>query len=75
MNPSCISLLEKNPDKINWINISANPGIFTYDYDKMREYRNPIAAELMANRFHIRNMHKWKRDWGFDDCIDLEELQ
>ena len=31
-----------------------------------------IAKELMANRFHPRNMSKWK-DWGFPGIYDDDE--
>ena len=31
-NPNAVHLLEQNPDKINWHNLSANPAIFEEDY-------------------------------------------
>ena len=37
INPNAIEILENNKNKINWINISSNPSIFTYDYQKIRK--------------------------------------
>jgi hypothetical protein len=74
-NPNSIYLLEKNQDKINWNNISSNPSIFTYDYEKIKIHmKNTFGEELMKNRFNPKYMHKWNKDWGFDDCITFYDL-
>jgi len=59
-------LLEKNLNKIDWLNIATNPAIFEYDYEAMRYRMKPIAEEIMANRFHPRNFDKFV-SWGFED--------
>lgn len=51
----------KNPDKIDWDQLSMNPGIFVYDYTKMSR---PFTEELMQNRFHPKNMDKFEQ-WGY----------
>jgi len=63
-------ILEANPDKIYWWNISSNPGIFEYDYEAMKNhmYGSGICEELMANRFHPSNMSKFGH-WGFEDMM------
>ena len=71
-NPGAIHLLEKNPDKIDWEMLSVNPAIFTYDYDKIREYCLIFKEDIMKNRFHPRNIPKF-RDWGIDGFEDYEE--
>ena len=68
-NPNANHLLEQNPDKINWALLSANPAIFEYDYEEMRKKMvgtdGGLYRDLMENRFHPRNVHKFE-DWGFD---------
>jgi len=49
--------------------LSSNPNIFTYDYKAMKNkmYKDGgMVEELMMNRFHPKNMHKFN-DWGFSD--------
>ena len=71
-NPGAIHLLEKNQDKINWDELCYNPGIFTYDYDKIRAHCLIFKEDIMKNRFHPRNIPKF-RDWGIDGFEDYEE--
>jgi hypothetical protein len=65
-NPNAIHLLEKNLDQIYWDRLSANPSIFEYDYKSMTVRCDIYKEELIANRFHPKNLSKFK-DWGFDD--------
>jgi hypothetical protein len=67
-------ILEKNMDKINWINFSKNPSIFTYDYQKIKDHmKNSGIAEGIAMKiFHPDNIYKWA-DWGFDEYKELED--
>jgi len=62
-NPSAIKLLEKNTDKIHWQFLFQIPRIFTYDYIKMQQNCMLFKEDLMKNRFHPRNILKFK-DWG-----------
>ena len=75
-NPNAIHLLEKNLDKVDWLMLSTNPNIFTYDYAAMKDrmFRGGIKEDLMKNRFHPRNIHKLNA-WGFgiDDDDDDDE--
>jgi hypothetical protein len=75
-NPNAIPILEQNLDKVDWERLSRNPNIFEYDYNaiKNRMYKKGgIAEDLMKNRFHPINLHKFKL-WGIsgfeDDIID-----
>ena len=71
-NPNAIHLLEKNLDKVNWTWLSQNPNIFTYDYKAMKDSMG-IKEDLMKNRFHPKNLHKFNRwGFGFDDDDDDE---
>ena len=65
-NPNAIHLLERNIDKIEWDWLSRNPSIFEYDYKSMTERCDIYKEELIANRFHPKNLSKFK-EWGFDD--------
>ena len=68
-NPDAIHLLEANPEKIDWLELSRNPSIFifTYDYDAIKNYMygSGLARDLMENRFHPRNVHKFE-EWGHE---------
>jgi hypothetical protein len=74
-NPNGILLLEKYKKKMDdncWNRLSRNPGIFTYDYDAMCERCLTFKEQLIQNRFHPRNIGKF-RDWridGFDSDSD-----
>jgi len=53
-------LLEANVDKVNWYNLSANPNIFTYDYEAMKaHFYDTVGRELMEKMWHPTNMAKW----------------
>ena len=72
-NINAIDLLKENPDKIDWIELSRNPNIFTYDYEKMRENMLLFKEDLMKERFHPRNLRKfglWGHSGGIDDDDD-----
>ena len=71
-NPNAIELLKENTDKIHWEQLSKNPNIFTYDYDKMRENCLLFKEDLMKERFHPRNLYKFG-SWGFNGGIDEED--
>jgi len=66
-NNSCgaVRLLEKHPNKINWYNLSQNPRIFNYDYKQMKDNCMLFKEDLIKNRFHPCNIHKFK-DWMID---------
>jgi len=42
-----------------------NPYIFKYDYIQMKENCMLFKEDLIKNRFHPRNISKFK-DWGFN---------
>ena len=68
-NRAAMPILKKNKNKICWACISENPSIFTIDYEYLKvKMKETIASDLMANRFHPKNMYKWN-DWGFDDYL------
>ena len=46
MNPACIDMLEENKDKIDWINISLNPEIFTINYDAIKKRIEPLVEDI-----------------------------
>jgi len=62
MNPSALQFLKKNQNKINWRGLSMNPHIFKYDYIQMKHNCMVFKEELIQNRYHPRNISKFK-DW------------
>jgi len=82
-NPNAIHIIEQNMEYIGmyWLlygsYLSENPNIFTIDYNAMKTnmYKEGgFVEELMKNRFHPRNIHKFT-NWGFpgidDDNVDV----
>jgi hypothetical protein len=70
--PEAIQLLSENKDKIDWFRLSLNSGIFSaYNYKKMKINCLLFKEDLMKNRFHPRNIPKF-RDWGIDGFEDYE---
>ena len=67
-NKNAIHLLEKNPDKIDWKFLSANPAIFELDYEKMRINNQEIYEDL------IKEVMKPSRVFKNPDYDYLEEL-
>jgi len=43
----------------------------TYNYDEIRKEQHDISKEVIMNRFHPRNLNKF-RDWGVDGFSDDE---
>ena len=63
-----MQLLEKNQDKIDWdhwYNLFLNIYIFKYDYKQMKVNCMLFKEDLIKNRFHPCNIHKFK-DWMID---------
>ena len=69
------NIMKIQPWKIHWFHLSSNPYIFTSDYEFLRKrMRYTIAEELIQNRFHPRNVHKFA-SWGFEIFdFDSEDL-
>jgi hypothetical protein len=44
----------------------------TYDYEKIRQDTLPIRGEIIQNRFHPRNIHKFN-SWGIDGFSDDDD--
>jgi hypothetical protein len=68
-NPSAIDILRTNVDRICWKEISTNTNIFTYNYEYIQSemYKEGgIGIEIIYNRFHPKNIPKFK-DWGLID--------
>jgi len=51
-------------DKVRWQYFKVNPCMFVYDYKRMKHARSALVEELMRERFHPKNIHKFE-EWGF----------
>jgi hypothetical protein len=73
---NALKLLMQNQDKVDWTALSSNPAIFTYDYAAMKENCLLFKEDLMKERFHPRNLPKFK-SWGIDgyDSDSDEDLE
>jgi hypothetical protein len=43
-----MEILKENQHKIDWFKFSNNPAIFTYDYEKMRNFNLDLKEEIVA---------------------------
>ena len=55
-NPYSMELLKENQNMVYWRFIWSNPGIFEYDYPRMKETNSNLLEELVSVVFHPRNM-------------------
>ena len=54
-------------NKINWINISSNPSIFTYDYQKIRKNFEELGEEIIAKALHPKRIFRLIEEYGEDE--------
>lgn len=83
-NPGAIDLLEqvfmqhrnnREPaPTIYWSNLMKNPAIFTYDYDKMRETRAQLHANLIAELWSPARVAAFLETGGDIDQLDADGL-
>jgi hypothetical protein len=79
-NPEAIKLLELNPDKIDWPNLSANPNadalrlLARLDYGEMKRTFQPLAKELIEYVFHPTRVSRIADVYGMDLNEYLEFL-
>ncbi len=45
--------------EINWISVSKNPAIFTYDYKKIKDLNQELHKELIEELFHPKRIQKY----------------
>ena len=69
-NPNAIHILKQNIHEICWFALSANPSIFEYDYQAMKDriYNSGLCEEFMSVMFHPDNARKFA-GWGFEDMV------
>ena len=60
-NPNAIHLLEKNPEKINWSELSSNPSMFIkkINYKFLKDKMDIIREELIIKCMHPRRLQRW----------------
>ena len=64
-NRNAISILEKNPDKIDWEAFSYNKGIFVCDYKYYKKRMDIHREELMKKVFSPRRL-SYYLEMGYD---------
>lgn len=74
-NPGAIHILEKNKEKIDWIALSENPAIMTYDYNAMNKNmkNSGLAEELIQKVWKPERLIKLSEVYeiGFDELMEL----
>jgi hypothetical protein len=59
LNSAAIEIIEHNLDKISFINLYQNPGIFTYNYDIIKQTREQLNKEIIIKHSHPDNIKLW----------------
>jgi hypothetical protein len=62
-----VELLRANLDRINWNMLAKHPGIFTYDYEQMRDNNTEFSEELARVVFHPDRISKLLETYGAID--------
>jgi len=70
-NPEAIKLLKEHQDKINWANLSCNPSIFVYDYEKMRKMNIDLKDELFAKVLHPKRIMRLIEEYGEEEVYNI----
>jgi hypothetical protein len=70
-NINIINHLKENEDKIDWVNFSCNPSIFTYDYEKMRNMNVELKNELFAKVLHPKRIMRLIEEFGEELIYDI----
>ena len=65
-------MLEQNQDKIDWNNLTINPGIFKLDYNALKERCGVYKEELIKKTMHPDRILKYLEQ-GYD-IKDLENI-
>ena len=69
-NKNAIHILKQNQDKIDWMQLSLNPSIFAYPYQRYAMERTEILREeLMMKTLHPKRIQYW-----LDNGLDIEDL-
>jgi hypothetical protein len=66
-----MDLLKENQDKIDWINLSKNPAIFTYDYEKMRNSNLDLKEEIIATALHPKRIFRLIEEYGEEEIYNI----
>ena len=68
MNPNsdAIKLLEQNPHKINWYELSRNPSIFELDKDDMKLQIKDFAEDLAKACFHPNRVQRFLEEYHYE---------
>jgi hypothetical protein len=70
-NKNALELFKKNPHKIFWPYLSSNPGIFTYDYEHMRNSNLDLKEEIIAKALHPKRIFRLIEEYGEDEIYDI----
>jgi len=62
--------LKENQDKIKWFNLSKNPAIFTYDYEKMRNFNLDFKEEIIAAALNPKRIFKLIEEYGEEEIYN-----
>jgi hypothetical protein len=66
-NSNAIELLEQNKDKIDLDEISQNPAIFTYDYNKIKMAFTELKEELLIKALNPKRMLRLMSEYGEEE--------
>ena len=66
-----MEILKENQHEINWEEFSKNPSIFTYDYEKMRNFKLELNEEIIAKALHPKRIFRLIEEYGEEVVYDI----
>jgi hypothetical protein len=69
-NTNAIDILKDNQDEIDWNVLSANPSIFTYDYEKIKMNFEELGQEIVAKALHPKRIFRLIKEYGEDEVYN-----
>jgi hypothetical protein len=69
-NKNAIHILKENQDKIDWSQLSLNPSIFEYPYQRFAMER----TELLREELMQKSLHPTKIQYWLDNGLDIDDL-
>jgi hypothetical protein len=70
-NKNAIKTIIKNYHKIDWLSLSINPAIFTYDYETIKNSREILNDELIKKSLNPKRLLRLMSLYGEDEIYNI----
>jgi hypothetical protein len=66
-----MEILKNNNEKINWDELSSNPSIITYDYEKIKQNFEELTEEIIAKALHPKRIFRLIEEYGEEEIYNI----